>query len=117
MNIDSVQILLEDKQVISANPGRDFYRMDAYLRKYIDSNIVREHLTKSVDGYSLDIQDIPEHDKQSLAELLIKKDPIAQEWIENRMADLIEERLYWAEVDDKSDLPLFMSYSNEPNYL
>lgn len=99
-----VQTSLTEKQVKSI-PGRELLRMESYLRQYIDSNIVREYLNRTKDGYSLDISELTDHDRQSLALLLLTHDPIARERIEDRMHDLIQERLQYIESCDNAERP------------
>lgn len=98
---DIVQTFIAKKQVT----GREAYRMESYLRLFIDNNIIREYVNHTPDGYSLDISEISDHDKNTLAQLLIESDPAIKEFIEDRMDALIQERIPWVHMADNEDRP------------
>lgn len=84
-------VTISDSLVINQELAsrRDNLRMDYYLKKYLDHNIIGEHAI----NLELDINDVPEHDQTNLIDLMIKNDPITKEAVLDRAHELIQARL------------------------
>lgn len=94
-------------------------RMSDYLRRYIDS-LIREYKDNSNQFYSIDSTTLPLSEKQNLVDLLYLHDPVVNEAIESRIAEILEERLPWVETEDmyeKGFFPRHDSQTGEVNWV
>ena len=72
------------------------------IRTYIEKVIINEHAYKSFNnGYSLDVCDIPKNDLENFLDVLFKNDGYTRDLILDRMQDLIDERISFAECSDR----------------
>lgn len=74
--------------------------MTDYISRYIDNQIIREHAYKGRDGLSLGVCDLPDNELSSLIEVLLTKDPITRDIIEERVQELINARIPFVEARD-----------------
>lgn len=74
------------------------------LNKYIDNCIIDEYATKSFsEGYSLDIDDVPETEISNFIDELMKRDTNVRDYVLHSMQQLINERLRERESDERYD--------------
>ncbi len=88
-NLHSLDILVDKK---------GDYGMDRYGSNYIN-RIISDNASKNGCILSLDVSEIGEHDQESLVSMLFKHDSVTREIIQNRIQDLIDEKLPWIEND------------------
>lgn len=73
------------------------------INRYIERCLIDEYAYKHRSGYSLSVSDLPDSEIQNFLEFLFKNDPATKEMITDRMQELIEQRLPFAESQDKYD--------------
>lgn len=72
----------------------------SYIDKYIDRNILDEYAEKPfLNGYTLDVIDIPKNELSNLIELLLQRDPALREIVLDYVQEKIDERLPEFESD------------------
>lgn len=71
------------------------------INQYIDRCLVDEYATKSFkDGYSLDLDEIPESDLENFLRLLMTNDTTVRDLVRCHMQQLINNRLQDVESED-----------------
>lgn len=74
------------------------------LDQYIDVCIIQEHAYKNFsDGYSLDIDDLSDHDRDNFLAELMKYDTTVRDLVHFHMQQLIDKRLKECESNDRYD--------------
>lgn len=74
------------------------------INNYIDRCLIDEYANKSFSkGYSLNIDDVTEHDRATLLDLLMKDDTDVKDYVLHTMQKLIDQRLYEKEIEDRYD--------------
>ena len=74
------------------------------LNKYIDTCIIDEYATKSFsEGFSLDIDDVPQHEVSNFLDELMKRDTDVRDYVLNSMQQLINKRLSECESEERYD--------------
>ncbi len=82
---------------------KENWNMDIYLRDYLDRVIIDEYAqSEELSAYS----DLPEHEQESLVLTLFSYDPVARDWLFDRMQQLIDARLIMKNNQNKYDLGL-----------
>lgn len=91
------------------------------IKKYIERNLIDEYAYKSLKhGYSLDICDLPPNEISHFLDILFKHDYHTRDLILDRMQDLINERLPFAECQAKYDaglVPIQDQVNGEVNWI
>lgn len=73
------------------------------LNQYIDLCLIDEYATKSsTEGYSLDVDSIPENDKENFLHILMQADTSVKDMVTHAMQKLINDRLADMEYEDWS---------------
>ena len=74
------------------------------LNNYIDVCIIDEYATKSFsEGFSLDIDDVPEKEISNFLHELMQRDTNVKDYVLHSMQQLINERLKDRESDERYD--------------
>jgi hypothetical protein len=74
------------------------------LNRYIDIQLIDEYADKdSKDGYSLDIDSIPEHTRANFLDELMKHDTSVRDLVNYAMQEMINERLPECELRDREN--------------
>jgi hypothetical protein len=77
------------------------------LNQYIDLCLIDEYAEKSfTEGYSLDVDSIPEHDRSNFLDELMRHDTTVRDLVLYHMQKLIDERLPECEVKDRQNAGL-----------
>lgn len=72
------------------------------LNRYIDICLIDEYATKSfTEGYSLDVDDLTEHERDNFLAELMKHDTAVRDLVHYHMQKLIDERLPECEAEDR----------------
>jgi hypothetical protein len=72
------------------------------INSYIDRCLIDEYATKSFDeGYSLDVDDLSEHERSNFLDVLMKHDTNVRDYVLFQMQKLIDQRLPQVEVEDR----------------
>ena len=72
------------------------------LNHYVDICIIDEYADKDFqNGYSLDVDDLSEHEKANFLDELMKHDTAVRDLVHYHMQKLIDERLPECEVKDR----------------
>ena len=74
------------------------------LNQYIDVCIIDEYADKSFsDGYTLDVDDLKDHDRDNFLAELMRHDTTVRDLVLYHMQELINKRLIECEANDKYD--------------
>lgn len=77
------------------------------LYKYVDICLIDEYADKSfTEGYSLDVDDLSEHERSNFLDELMKNDTTVRDLVLFHMQKLIDERLPECEAKDRYDAGL-----------
>lgn len=80
---------------------RSLTRMDE-ISRYIDICLIDEYADKDFEnGYTLDIDSVPEHDRSNFLDLLMKHDTGVRDHVLYAMQQMIDARLPECEVSDR----------------
>jgi hypothetical protein len=72
------------------------------LNKYIDHCIIDEYATKSLsEGFSLDVDDIPENELSNFLHELMQRDTNVRDYVLHSMQSMINERLRECESTER----------------
>jgi hypothetical protein len=74
------------------------------INKYIDCYLINEYANKSLAGYTLDVETLPDNELSSFLDLLMSKDAALRESVVSHMQDLIDQRLPLYEADEMRDM-------------
>jgi hypothetical protein len=70
------------------------------LNTYIDRCIIDEYAMRTNDGFQLDVDDLPQHEKLTFLTKLLENDTSLRDSALNLMQNLIDERLPNYEAED-----------------
>lgn len=70
------------------------------LNTYIDRCIIDEYAMRTNDGFQLDVDDLPQHEKLTFLTKLLESDTSLRDSALSLMQNLINERLHDHEVED-----------------
>ncbi len=84
--------------------------MNTYLKTYIERNIIDEYATsEDFSAYS----DLSTHEHKNLIDVLFEHDPVARDFLFDRMQELIDSRLVINNSQRKYDLGLVPTHDNQ----
>jgi hypothetical protein len=75
--------------------------MNTYLKKYIDNQIIREYANKDLKYYSCQLVDVPQHEQETLIDIIAVHDAGFREAILDYVQSLINERVMIVENEDR----------------
>jgi hypothetical protein len=89
------------------------------LNKYIDICLIDEYANKSFeDGYTLDLDDLPDHEISNFLDRLMQEDTTVRDLVRYHMQQMIDARLPECEVEDRSRAGIsLVQLSNGDSYL
>lgn len=94
-------------ELYSNNNNQRIDDMRHPIEKYIDTCLISEYADKDLKyGYSLDVAELPNHEKLNFLDFLLKYDPILRDMILDRMHELVAPRLERMEMQHKYDAGL-----------
>lgn len=74
------------------------------INKYIDLSLINEYADKDfIDGYSLDIDEIPANEQANFLDLLMHNDTEVRDFVLDHMQKLINSRLTVMEREERFD--------------
>lgn len=73
------------------------------LNNYIDRCIVDEYAVRTEDGFMLDVDDLPDHEKLTFLTKLLEEDTSLRDTALSLMQKLIDDRIPYCEAEDLSD--------------
>jgi len=74
------------------------------LNRYIDTCIISEYADKDIhNGYTLDVDSLPEHERANFLDELMKHDTAVRDLVLSHMQKLIDDRLPECEANDRED--------------
>ena len=77
----------------SSSPGKVVMIMQRDLYNYIDNIIIRDNAEKCSDYYALHVAKLSDNEKAHLLDRMFRYDSQTIEWINERMQELIDERI------------------------
>lgn len=88
------------------------------LNQFIDKCIIDEYATKDQEGYTLDVDSIPEHDKALFLEKIMENDTTLRDIVLFHMQRMINDRIPECEVNDRFENGYQLNHrSNGDTYL
>ena len=89
------------------------------LEQYIDLCLIDEYADKSfAHGYSLDLDNLPDHEVENFLDHLMKNDTAVREYVRIKMQEYIDARLPECEAEDRRHAGISLRYrSNGDTYL
>jgi len=81
------------------------------LNTYIDRCIIDEYATKNFyRGYTLDINDLPQHERDNFLDQLMANDTAVRDFVLHQMQKLIDERLGAVESSHRRNAGLMLMH-------
>lgn len=106
-----------ETSIININKGTESRPMEE-LENYVDRCLIDEYAIKSFeDGYYLDVETIPENERLTLVEKMIKEDTGLRDQVLHYMQELINKRLQVVELEDRSDMGFSVRQDDGDVYL
>lgn len=94
----------ESTKIVPLSVKRNLAMSKLNLNKYIDVCLIDEYATKSFeDGYTLDIDDLPDHEIENFLDRLMQDDTTVRDLVRYHMQQMIDARLPECEVEDRSN--------------
>lgn len=88
------------------------------LNTYIDASLIDEYADKSLDGYSLDVDSLPDHEISNLLDRCMQEDTAIRDFVLAKMQEMIDTRLPEFEAQDRFDREQRIVYlSNGDTYM
>lgn len=95
---------LTKMSIIGNSHGKDDKPM-IELERFIDRCIIDEYATKNLEeGYSLDIDQVPEHDQNIFLTKMLEADTNLRNYALNCMQQMIDDRIKEVELEERNYL-------------